>query len=66
MNNSAVSTPYGDEAHEHGLTVTLNRMLTPRLHWTLKYGFYDYDDVTSGGHNSYTAHMVYSSLQYRF
>ncbi len=66
INNSRVSTPYGDEASEHGVTVTLNRMLTPRLRWTLKYGYFDYSDTTSGGHNNYTAHMVYSSLQYRF
>jgi hypothetical protein len=66
IDNSAVSTPYGDEAREHGVTVTLNRMLNPRLRWSIKYGYFDYDDVTSGGHNNYTAHLVYSSLQYRF
>ena len=66
MDNSAVSTPYGDESREHGVTVTLNRMLSPRMRLTLKYGFYDYNDMTSGGHNNYTAHMVYSGLQYRF
>jgi len=44
----------------------LSRMLTPRLRWSIKYGFFDYDDETSGGHNNYTAHLVYSSLQYRF
>ena len=66
IDNSAVSTPYGDESREHGVTVTLNRMLSPRLRWTLKYGFFDYADVTSGGHNDYTAHMVYTGLQYRF
>jgi hypothetical protein len=66
IDNSAVSTPYGDESHEHGVTVTLNRLLSPRLRLMLKYGFFDYHDVTSGGHNDYTAHLVYSSLQYRF
>jgi hypothetical protein len=66
MNNSAVSTPYGTEDREHGVTVTLNRMFTPRLRWSIRYGFYDYNDNTSGGHNDYTAHLVYSSLQYRF
>jgi hypothetical protein len=66
MDNSAVSTPYGDESREHGVTVTLNRMVTRRLRWTLKYGFFDYNDVASGLHNNYTAHMVYSSMQYRF
>jgi hypothetical protein len=66
MNNSAVSTPYGDESREHGVTVTLTRMLSPRVRLTLKYGFFDYNDVASGGHNNYRAHLVYSGLQFRF
>jgi len=66
INNSTVSTAYGDEAREHGLTVALSRLLTPRLRWTLKYGFFDFDDATSGGHNNYHAHLVHSSVQYRF
>lgn len=66
MDNSGVSTPYGAESREHGVTVTLSRMLNRRLRLTLKYGFFDYHDVTSGEHNNYTAHMVYSGLQFRF
>jgi hypothetical protein len=66
INNSAVSTPYGDESREHGVTVELSRLLTPRLRLTLKYGFFDYNDDASGGHNDYTAHLAYSGLQYRF
>ena len=31
-----------------------------------RYGFITNRDETSGGHNSYDAHMVSSSLQYRF
>jgi hypothetical protein len=65
-NNSTVSTPYGNSSHEHRVTVALNRMLTKKLRWTMKYGFFDYDDDTSGNHNSYRAHMIYSSLQFRF
>jgi hypothetical protein len=66
MDNSAVSTPYGSESREHGVTVTLSRMLTRQLRLTLKYGFFDYHDVASGGHNDYTAHMVYSGMEFRF
>jgi len=66
INNSAVSTPYGTQSREHGVTVGLTRMLTRRLKVGLKYGFFDYHDDTSGGHNNYSAHMIYSSLQYRF
>jgi hypothetical protein len=66
MDNSNVSTPYGAESREHGVTLTLNRMLTPRVRWSIKYGFFDYHDTTSGGHNDYVAHMVYSGLLFRF
>ena len=66
MDNSSVSTPYGAESREHGVTLTLSRMLTPRMRLTLRYGFFDYNDVTSGGHNNYLAHMVYSGLHIRF
>jgi hypothetical protein len=66
INNSAVSVAYGDEAKEHGVTATLSRQLTPRMRWTLKYGYFDYNETTSGEHNNYSAHLVYSSVQYRF
>ena len=32
----------------------------------LKYGYFNYRDVTSGGHNNYQAHSLFSSLQIRF
>ncbi len=64
--NSTVGVPYGVGAEEHGITATLVRRLTRNLRLTLKYGYFDYADVTSGGNRNYQAHMVFSSLQYRF
>ncbi len=58
--------PYGAGAEEHAVTVTLIRRLRDNIRLTLKYGFFDYTDDTSGGNNDYQAHLVYSSLQYRF
>jgi hypothetical protein len=58
--------PYGAGAREHGVTLTLTRKLRENLRLTCKYGYYDYTDETFGGHNDYTAHLIYSSLQYRF
>jgi hypothetical protein len=66
VDNSLFSQPYGAESEEHGITATLTRQLTKRLRWTLRYGFFNNRDITSGHHNDYTAHMVYSSWQYRF
>lgn len=58
--------PYGAGARENGVTLTLTRKLRENLRITCKYGYFDYTDETSGGHNDYAAHLIYSSLQYRF
>lgn len=64
--NSAFGMPYGAEAQEHGITATLVRRLTANLRLTLRYGFFHYDDATSGHNNDYEAHLVSAGLQYRF
>jgi hypothetical protein len=64
--NSTVGVPYGAGAEEHGITATVVRRLTEKLRLTLRYGYYHSEDETSGGNNDYIAHVVYSSLQYRF
>ena len=58
--------PYGAGAEEHGITATIVRRLTERLRLTLRYGYFHLDDEPSGGNNDYEAHVLYSSLQYRF
>ena len=57
---------YGAGAEEHAVTATVARRLTKNLRATLRYGYYHYNDQTSGGHNDYDANVVYASLQYRF
>jgi hypothetical protein len=66
VDNSAVSQPYGVDAEEHGITAALIRRLTDRVRWTLRYGFFNNHDRTSGGHNDYDAHLVMTSMQVRF
>ena len=66
MNNARFSQPYGLGAVEQSVTASLSRQITSNLRWMLKYGFFTNHDQTSGGHNNYEAHLVYSSLQYRF
>jgi hypothetical protein len=58
--------PLGAAAREHGLTATLTRRLNQNLRLNVKYGYTHYDDVATAGNTSYEAHLVYSSLQYRF
>jgi len=65
-NNAAVAVPYGMGATENAVSATITRQLSKRTRLTLKYGFYDYQDTTSGGHNNYRAHSLFSSLQVRF
>jgi hypothetical protein len=64
--NSAAGLPYGVGIEEQGVTAGLSRQLSRRVRWTLRYGFFTSDDETSGGNNDYDAHLVYSTLQYRF
>ena len=64
--NSAAGVPYGAGAEEYGVTATLVRRITDHIRVTLKYGFSQYTDAAFGGHQDFCAHLVYSSLQYRF
>jgi hypothetical protein len=64
--NSAFSQPYGAGAEEHGVTAALISRIRSNLLWTLKYGYFTSRDETSGGNNNFKAHLVYSSIQYRF
>ena len=45
---------------------TLTRQLTKQVRLLLKYTYFNYTDQTSGGHNNYQAHSIFSSLQFRF
>ena len=64
--NSIAGLPYGMNAHEHAIGATLGRQITTNVRLKLQYGYFHYRDGTSGGHNNYDAHAVFSSLQFRF
>ena len=66
IDNSAVGLPYGAGAEQHGVTATVINRLWKNFVWKLQYGFFTGHDQTSGGHNDYRAHLVYSSWQYFF
>jgi hypothetical protein len=65
-NNSLDGLPLGLSAEEYGITATLTRRITERIRLTLRYAYFDYDEATFGGNESFTSHWVYSGLQYRF
>jgi predicted porin len=64
--NSGVAVPYGMGATEHTASATLTRQLTKQVRLLLSYTYFDYSDETSGGHDNYRAHSIFSSLQFRF
>ena len=64
--NTRVALPYGMGATEHQVSVIASRQFTKQIRLTLQYRFFDYSDETFGGHNNYTAHSIFSALQYRF
>jgi opacity protein-like surface antigen len=66
VDNSAYGLPYGAGDSNQGVTAALSRQINRRLRVTLRYGYYVNRDQTSGDHLDYTAHVIYSSLQYRF
>lgn len=64
--NSLAGLPLGSGAEEHGVTATIVRRISERMRVSLRYGYYNSEDDLSGGHNDYDAHVLFSSLQYRF
>ena len=66
VDNSLYSQPYGADSQEHTVSVALIRRFTERIRWSIRYGFFTNDDHTSGGHNNYKSHLVYSTLRVMF
>jgi hypothetical protein len=64
--NAVVAVPYGLGATEHTASASITRQVTKQMRLLLRYSYFNYRDVTSGGHNNYEAHALYSGLQYRF
>jgi hypothetical protein len=67
--NATGAIGYGMDTQEHGVSVTLTRLLTQNVIWNLRYAFItsntDMPDQT-GGNNDFDAHMISTGLQIRF
>lgn len=66
VDNSLDGVPYGVGAQEHSVTFGIIRRIRENIRLNLRYGFFTYRDDASAGHNDTDAHLVYSSLQFRF
>lgn len=64
--NSTYGQAFGAGAEDHGVTAGIIHRFSKRVRLTLKYGFFTSHDELSGGNRDYDAHMVYSTVQYRF
>lgn len=64
--NSPFSVPYNVSTEEHGVSLAMLHRLTPAQQITMRYGWFNAHDQTSGGHNDYTAHMISAGYRYRF
>ena len=58
--------PLGTDAEEHSASATLTRRLTKNLRLNVKYAFTHYEDYASAGNYNFNAHVIFTSLQYRF
>jgi hypothetical protein len=66
VNNALASVPYGMGATEHTVSASVSRQIAKNVRLKVQYSYFNYTDQTSGGHNNYEAHSVFSSLQFRF
>lgn len=65
-NNRAAALPLGVEYELHGLTAGIRRKLRDHVSTTIRYGFFYYDEPTSGGARDYLAHGIFGNLTMRF
>ncbi|HEV3272757.1 MAG TPA: hypothetical protein VGZ93_11300 [Candidatus Methylacidiphilales bacterium] len=66
FNNAPTSLPFGAGEIENNVTATLTRDISKSVQVSLKYGFYQNRDQTSGGQNDYDAQLVYVSTTFGF
>ena len=66
VNNALAAVPYGMSATEYTVGASISREIRKNIRLKLQYGYFHYTDQTSGDHNNYEAHSVFSSLQFRF
>jgi hypothetical protein len=58
--------PLGTDTLENSVTATLTRRITKNLRWNLRYAFTRYEDFASAGGYNFDAHVLFTSVQYRF
>jgi mono/diheme cytochrome c family protein len=62
QNNASVAWPQGIAYDHHSLVAGVSRRFKNHMTTNLQYGFFRYDEPSSGRVNNYTAHAVLASL----
>ena len=62
QNNEASGLPLGIGYDRHAVTAGVTRRLLKNMTANFQYGYFRYDEPTSGGANNYRAHAVMASL----
>jgi hypothetical protein len=62
QNNFAAGLPVGIQYQQHTTQLGLARRIGPNATARLQYGFYHYDEPSSGGSNNYEAHAIYGMI----
>jgi len=57
--------PVGIQYQQHAVQVGLARRIGKNVTAQLRYGFYNYDEPSSGGANNYTAHSVFGMVSFK-
>src|SRR5262249_8892506 len=65
QDNFADGLPVGIFYQQHAVTAGLARRISKDISAKLQYGYYYYDEPSSGHANNYTAHAVFATLVVR-
>jgi len=65
QNNEADGLPLGMVYDLHAMQVRVTRRFSKNVTTNLQYGFYNYEEPSSGTVNNYTAHGLFASLTWR-
>jgi hypothetical protein len=65
-NNDAAGLPLGLNFQRHAVLAGVSRKISTNVVARLRYGFYSYDESSTGGFNNYVANLVSASCTVRF
>ena len=66
VNNAAAGLPLGLDFQRHAVQAGVSRKISKNVVARLRYGFYSYDESSTGGFNNYIANLVSASCSVRF